>query len=444
MENYLQFTVLGFIAIQFLMLGYLIWRHGRQNIQQAMSVVLERLISESETRFRREVADQSERTRTDITHTGRVLREEVAGSIRGMSSDQLTQLEIMSRQWATLHETNDKRVRELQFMVEQKLDRLHQNNSERLEAMRQTVDEKLQGTLERRLGESFKQVSDRLEQVQRGLGEMQGLAIGVGDLKRVLTNVKTRGTWGEAQLSMLLEQVLTPDQYEANSKLGRRSNDVVEFAVKLPGRDDEGSTVFLPIDSKFPQEQYQRLLIAQDAADAEGLSQGRRELEMAIKVAARDVQSKYVHPPHTTDFAIIYLPTEGLYAEVLRIPGIIERMQVDYRVTIAGPTTLAALLNSLQMGFKTLAIQKRSGEVWKVLGAVKSEFGKFGDLLEGVQKSIQTAANKIEDATKKTRTIESKLRGVEVIPGESAQILGLTEDVGDQKDPVGFIERLPL
>jgi DNA recombination protein RmuC len=289
--------------------------------------------------------------------------------------------------------------------------------------MRQTVEEKLQGTLERRLGESFKLVGDRLEQVQRGLGEMQSLATGVGDLKRVLTNVKTRGTWGEAQLSMLLEQVLTPDQYEANSKLGRKGAEIVEFAVKLPGRDEDGSTVFLPIDSKFPQDQYQRILVAQDAADAEALAIGRRELEMAIKVAARDIRDKYVHPPNTTDFGILYLPTEGLYAEVLRIPGMLERAQVEYRVTISGPTTLAALLNSLQMGFKTLAIQKRSGDVWKVLGAVKSEFGKFGDLLDGVQKSIQSAANKIEDATKKTRTIESKLRNVETLPGDDASAL---------------------
>lgn len=410
------------LGLQALTFGLLIWFSLLRDHSRGLHEVFVSLFGEHQNRVRRDVSEETERVRSDIANSGRILREEVGVSMRGMSSEQLKQLDMMARQWASSQEINDKRVRELQAMVEQKLDRLLQQNGERLEAMRQTVEEKLQGTLERRLGESFKMVSERLEQVQRGLGEMQSLATGVGDLKRVLTNVKTRGTWGEAQLAMLLEQVLTPDQYEANSKLGRRSNDIVEFAVKLPGRDDEGSTVFLPIDSKFPQEQYLRILAAQDAADMEALNMARRELEVALKVAARDVRDKYVHPPHTTDFAIVYLPTEGLYAEVLRIPGILERMQNEFRVTIAGPTTLAALLNSLQMGFKTLAIQKRSGDVWKVLGAVKSEFGKFGDLLEGVQKSIQTAANKIEDATKKTRTIESKLRSVEALPGVSLEV----------------------
>lgn len=422
----MESILIGMAVVQFVLLAatsYILIR--RASAPSDVSPV-EKMLLDLEGRMRRNVTDESDRVRSDLANSGRVLREEVATTIRGMSADQLKQLDVMARQWSSIHDTNDKRVRELQAIVEQRLDRLIQNNSDRLESMRQTVEEKLQGTLERRLGDSFKQVSERLEQVQRGLGEMQSLATGVGDLKRVLTNVKTRGTWGEAQLSMLLEQVLTPDQYEANSKLGRRSSEVVEFAIRLPGRDEEGSTLFLPIDSKFPQEQYQRLMLAQDNADPELLAVSRRELELAVKVAARDIRDKYIHPPFTTDFAIMYLPTEGLYAEILRIPGIVEKMQADYRITIAGPTTLAALLNSLQMGFKTLAIQKRSGDVWKVLGAVKNEFGKFGDLLEGVQKSIQGAANRIDDATKKTRTIESKLRGVELLPGpEAAQLLGL-------------------
>jgi DNA recombination protein RmuC len=276
--------------------------------------------------------------------------------------------------------------------------------------------------LERRLGDSFKLVGERLEQVQRGLGEMQSLANGVGDLKRVLTNVKTRGTWGEVQLSMLLEQILTPEQYEANAKIGRTS-EVVEFAIKLPGRDDDSGVVFLPIDSKFPQESYQRLLDAQDAGLADQAAAARKELETAVKVAARDIRDKYIHPPKTTDFAVMFLPTEGLYSEVLRIPGLMDRLQNEFRTTVAGPTTLAALLNSLQMGFRTLAIQKRSGEVWKILGAVKSEFGKFSDILDGVQKKLGEAAGKIEDASRKSRTIQTKLRFVEEMPATQAAAL---------------------
>lgn len=426
MQNILMLLAVIQCGVMFVLLWILLRRGNSSDLKDTV----EQLLSAAQVRYRRDVMEECERVRSDIANSSRILREEVATSVRGMSSEQLNQLSTISKQWGAIHEANDRRMRDLQDIVEQKLERLHQNNSDRLEAMRQTVEEKLQGTLERRLGESFKMVSERLEQVQRGLGEMQSLATGVGDLKRVLTNVKTRGTWGEAQLAMLLEQVLTPDQYEYNSKLGRKGNEVVEFAVKLPGRDEDGTTVYLPIDSKFPQEQYQRILSAQDAADPEGVALGRRELELAIKVAARDIRDKYVHPPHTTDFAILYLPTEGLYAEVLRIPGMLERMQADYRITISGPTTLAALLNSLQMGFKTLAIQKRSGDVWKVLGAVKNEFGKFGDLLDGVQKTLQTAANKIEDATKKTRNIESKLRGVEVLPCHDAKLLGLPEELG--------------
>lgn len=379
--------------------------------------------------FRRSISEETDRLRLDHAHGHRDLRAEVSATIRGVSEQQLAQLDVLSRQWSTLNEGNEKRSRELQTTVEQRLAQIQQNNNERLEAMRQTVEEKLQGTLERRLGESFKMVGDRLEQVQRGLGEMQTLATGVGDLKRVLTNVKTRGTWGEVQLSMLLEQILTPDQYECNSKLGRRINDVVEFAVKLPGRDEDGSTVFLPIDSKFPQEQYLRILAGQDLGDAEAVEVARRELEMAIKVSAREIRDKYIHPPQTTDFGILFLPTESLFAEVLRIPGICERMQVDYRITIAGPTTLAALLNSLQMGFKSLAIQKRSSEVWRVLGSVKMEFGKFGDLLDGVQKKLSEAAHKIDDASKKSRNIEIKLRGVEALPLSEAQLLIPSSDV---------------
>lgn len=377
--------------------------------------------------------DEAMRGRSELQNAHKVLREEVASAIRGghelmggqlgkMSEHQLRQLEAMSKQWGAIADSNEVRMRELQKTVDERLMHIEKQSGERLESMRKTVEEKLEGTLERRLGESFKLVGDRLEQVQRGLGEMQSLANGVGDLKRVLTNVKTRGTWGEVQLSMLLEQILTPEQYETNAKVGR-SSELVEFAIRLPGRDDDAVAVLLPIDSKFPQESYQRLIDAIEQGAVEQVASARRELENAVKVAARDIRDKYIHPPKTTDFAVMFLPTEGLYAEVLRVPGLMERLQSEFRVTIAGPTTLAALLNSLQMGFRTLAIQKRSGEVWKILGAVKSEFGKFGDILDGVHKKLGEAAGRIEDASRKSRTIQTKLRLVEELPAAQASAL---------------------
>jgi DNA recombination protein RmuC len=290
--------------------------------------------------------------------------------------------------------------------------------------MRKTVDEKLQGTLEKRLGESFKLVSDRLEQVHKGLGEMQSLAVGVGDLKKVLTNVKTRGSWGEIQLGNLLDQILTPDQYEKNVSTKTGSADRVEFALKLPGRDD-GKPVWLPIDAKFPKEDYERLVEAADRADVEAVEQASRQLEIRIKAEAADIHKKYIDIPNTTDFGILYLPTEGLYAEVLRRPGVADSVQRDFRVVIAGPTTLAALLNSLQMGFRTLAIEKRSSEVWAVLGAVKTEFGKFGGVIEKVQKKLQEASNVIDDAVARKKVMERKLRTVTELPAaETTAILG--------------------
>lgn len=376
-----------------------------------------------ELQTRQVMIDELGKIRGELQVISRSLREEVSagmrsghelmsGSILRNSEHQLKQLDVMSKQWSTASEMHDVRMRDLQRTVDEKLLHIEKQSGERLELMRRTVEEKLEGTLERRLGESFKLVGERLEQVQRGLGEMQSLANGVGDLKRVLTNVKSRGTWGEVQLAMLLEQTLTPEQYEANVKLGNQG-EMVEFVIKLPGRDDGGGSVFLPIDSKFPQESYQRLLEAQEAGLPDQASIARRELEAAIKVAAKNIRDKYIHPPKTTDFAVMFLPTEGLYAEVLRLSGIMERLQNDYRVTLAGPTTISALLSSLQMGFRTLAIQKRSGEVWKVLGAVKSEFGKFSDILDGVQKKLGEAAGRIEDASKKSKTIHSKLRMVQ-------------------------------
>jgi DNA recombination protein RmuC len=289
--------------------------------------------------------------------------------------------------------------------------------------MRQTVDEKLHATLETRLTESFRQVSDRLERVHQGLGEMQQLAIGVGDLKRVLTNVKTRGTWGEVQLEMLLEQVLTVDQYAKNVETVAGSNARVEFAIKLPGVVDGGAPLWLPIDAKFPKEQYERLVEAADNADADGVARYGAELERAVRNEAKTICDKYVSPPQTTDFAILFLPTEGLYAEVMRRPGLADDLQRALRVTIAGPSTLTALLNSLQMGFRTLALEKRSSEVWQVLGAVKTEFGKFGDVLAATKTTLERAAKNIENAEVRSRQMARKLKSVEALPSEAAQLM---------------------
>lgn len=322
-------------------------------------------------------------------------------------------------------------LEQLRTSVEARLDRIRADNAEKLEQVRQTVDEKLQGVLEQRLGESFRQVSERLEQVHRGLGEMQTLASGVGDLKKVLANVKVRGTWGEVQLGNLLEQVLAQDQYATNVATNEFSGHRVEFAIRLPGGDL--GEVLLPIDAKFPQEDYQRLVDAQEAGDAGAMDAASRQLELRVRGAARDVCTKYLNPPRTTDFAILFLPTEGLYAEVVRRPGLAEALQRECRVVVAGPTTLWALLNSLQMGFRTLAIQKRSGEVWSVLGAVKTEFGKFGGVLEKVQKKLQEASNHMEQTGRRTRAIERRLREVEALPVEGALRLG--EGIGMAGDP---------
>jgi DNA recombination protein RmuC len=304
----------------------------------------------------------------------------------------------------------------VQATVHERLGKLVEENAARLEKIRQTVDEQLHGTLEKRLGESFKLVGERLEAVQRGLGEMQALAQGVGDLKKVLTNVKTRGIFGEVQLAALLEQTLTPDQYAANVALKKDSSERVEFAIRMPGRVEGEEEVLLPIDAKFPTEDYQRLVDAAEAGDAAGVETASKALESRVKSCARDIHDKYLAPPRTTDFAILFLPTESLYAEVLRRPGLFETLARDYSVTLAGPTTLAAILNSLRMGFSTLAIQKRSSEVWSVLGAVKAEFGRFGVVLDQVEKKLNEASNKIGEVRKRGRAIDRKLREVQALP----------------------------
>jgi len=314
------------------------------------------------------------------------------------------------------------RQNEVRTLLDEKIAALQKSNEEKLEQMRRTVDEQLQSTLEKRLSESFKQVSERLEAVHKGLGEMQNLASGVGDLKRVLTNVKERGTWGEYQLEALLSDILTPAQYEKNVS-PRNDRTVVEFAIKLPGKDNADTPVWLPIDSKFPKEAYDRLLDASTKADTEAVALATRELKNAVLKMAKDIQEKYIHPPHTTDFAILFLPTESLYAEVLRQPGLHDQIQTNHRVVVAGPTTLSALLNSLRVGFQTLAIEQSASETRILLGAVKSEFGKFGDILDKLKRQVDTVAKTIDESTRKTRTITRKLADVTELPAAQATAL---------------------
>jgi len=420
---FLLLVVVGLLALLLL-----------RNRQGSIGSSLEQL-GEAQERAERLLREEMARGREEAARSAQQVREEVSGVVKGwgdsavnsigqLGSQQKSQLDTFAAQLVTLTESNEKRLNELRETVDARLKQMQEENATKLDEMRKTVDERLEATLEKRLGESFKQVSERLEAVHKGLGEMQTLAAGVGDLKRVLTNVKTRGTWGEVQLSMLLEQILTPDQYEANVACKLGCAERVEFAIRLPGQDGgNGDVVWLPIDAKFPVEDYQRMLEAQGSGDSTGVEVALRGLEARVKASAKDIQAKYLDPPRTTDFGIMFLPTEGLYAEVIRRPGLAESLQRECRVVIAGPTTLAALLNSLQMGFRTLAIEKRSSEVWQLLGAVKTQFGQFGGLLEKVHKKLDQASGTIEDAARKSRTIERRLRSVQDLPVEAADSL---------------------
>jgi DNA recombination protein RmuC len=341
----------------------------------------------------------------------RLIREEMARSREENSTAAKTQRGELTASLESVRGIVDLRLKQLQ-----------EDNTGQLEKMRATVDEKLQGTLEKRLGESFKLVSDRLEQVHQGLGAMRQLASDVGGLQKVLANVKTRGGWGEVQLGNLLEQLLTADQFSRNVQTRDETAERVDFAIRLPG-DENGAPVWLPIDSKFPTEDYQRLLAAQDRGDADMIEGAMRGLETQLKKSAKDICAKYINPPRTTDFALMFLPTEGLYAEAIRRVGLVEQVQRDCRVVIAGPTTLAALLNSLQMGFRTLAIQKSSSEVWNLLASVKNEFGKFGALLDGVKRKLDQASLQIDDVARKSRTIEKRLNQVEELPSNPQPLL---------------------
>nr|WP_198980210.1 DNA recombination protein RmuC [Herbaspirillum sp. ASV7] len=376
-------------------------------------------------------AQQLDSMRQSITLQAQVGREEQAISLKRFG-------DTLHQQLSALTESNAQRMAEVRATLEAKIKDLQNDNAQKLEEMRKTVDEKLHATLEQRLGESFKLVSDRLDKVHQGLGEMQQLATGVGDLKRVLTNVKTRGTWGEVQLEILLEQMLTPDQYAKNVETVPASGERVEFAIRLPGAKDDGTQVWMPIDAKFPKEQYERLVDAAERADADGVATAGRELERAVRNEAKTIAEKYLSPPLTTDFAILFLPTEGLYAEVMRRPGLSDELQRTHRVTIAGPSTLSALLNSLQMGFRTLALEKRSSEVWQVLGAVKTEFGKFGEVLASTKSALERVAKNIDQAETRTRQMTRKLKSVEALPAENAQkLLGTGElDLGDDTEGI--------
>lgn len=361
------------------------------------------------------------------------MQQGLEAALRRFADSQAEQLHKLS-------EANERRIAEVRQAVEQRLVALQDGNEKKLDQMRATVDEKLHATLEQRLGESFKQVADRLEQVHKGLGEMQGLARDVGSLSRVLSNVKTRGIFGETQLAGLLEQVFTPEQYAANVATVPGSSERVEFAVRLPGRGAGGggeAPLWLPIDAKFPREDYERLLDAHERADAPAAEAAARAIEMRLRAEARSIREKYVAPPHTTDFGILFVPTEGLYAEALRRPGLFEALQREHKVVLTGPTTLLATLTSLQMGFRTLALEKRSAEVWQVLGAVKTEFGKFGEVLAKTRKKLDEAANTIDAASVRTRAMERRLRGVESLPEpQAAELLpGLDDDVAAEPRP---------
>lgn len=388
---------------------------------------LTRVIKDEMARNREENNKISSQNRLEISQNMKNTTDSINQQISSFGLLQKQQLEMVSNNLMDLLKNNSEGLEKIRQNVEQKLQSIQEDNNKKLEEMRKTVDEKLHSTLENRLGQSFKDISERLEALYKQLGEMQSLTTGVNDLKRALTNVKTRGIWGEIQLGNIISEILTKEQYEENVITKKGSQDRVEFAVRLPGKDDINKCVYLPIDAKFPQEDYQRLLDAQEEGNKELVDLARKQLENRIKQEAKSIFEKYIDPPNTTDFAIMFLPTESLFAEVVRNVGLIETLQRNYKIIITGPTTISALLNSLQMGFRTLAIEKRSSEVWALLGAVKTEFAKFGEILEKTQKKLQEASNTIETATRKTRTIERKLKTVQELPIEESEQLLIEE-----------------
>lgn len=447
----LTLVLLAAAAINTVLLLLLLLGRRRQDEEAPTEADMERIAAAAMARGLDMQGDRLERSlRQEMAESARANRQEQAQAMAGFQqallrqggettrtqnaqldafAQQLAQLrgslsEGLHEQMQALRDSNEQRLRELRQTLEQQLAQLQAGNAAKLEEMRQTVDEKLHATLEKRLGESFQQVAQRLEQVHKGLGEMHTLAQGVGDLKHLLANVKTRGMFGEAQLGALLEQVFAPDQYAAQVRTRPGSRHVVDFAIRLPGRGpDDEAPVLLPIDAKFPTEDYERLLAAQQRADVAAVDSAARALESRIRHEARSIAEKYIAPPHTTDFAVLFLPSEGLHAEVLRRPGLMQALQREYRVTLAGPTTLLAMLNSLQMGFRTLALEQRSSEVWQVLGAVKTEFDKFGNVLARVKAQTQTVLNTLDKAQTRTNVMNRALRDVQALPGADAQAL---------------------
>lgn len=421
----LLIIVVILVIIGIILLSLLFVRNPRQGVLQLEERFglfergqekIERALREEITKSREESREIALKDRGEIGNNVKLLGDSLLSRMTDIATLQKNQLEIFSTHLSASFQNNEKKLEQMRETIELRLKSLQDENSAKLEQMRTTVDEKLHATLEQRLGESFKLVSERLELVHKGLGEMQTLASGVGDLKKVLTNVKTRGTWGEIQLGNILEQILTPDQYAMNVVTKKGGRERVEFAVKLPGRDNGvGDELWLPIDAKFPAESYQRLLDALEQGNIDLALEAGKQLETTVKKAASDIRDKYIDPPNTTDFGIMFLPTEGLYAEVLRRSGLWEILQRDYKVIVTGPTTLAAILNSLQIGFKTLTIEKRSSEVWSLLGSIKTQFSMFGEILEKTQKKLQEASNTIDEATKKSKTIERKLKSVETV-----------------------------
>ncbi|MBI4823179.1 MAG: DNA recombination protein RmuC [Nitrospirae bacterium] len=397
------FVVVGIVGI--LVVGVVVWL-----LLSAKLSSVEKNQERIEKALKEEIVQNRKETTESLSSFSNSLLNQMT-NIAGLQKDQL---DTFSKQLTGLTQTNEQRLDKMRETVEERMRALQEENTKKLDQMREVVDEKLHATLEKRLGESFKLVSDRLEQVHKGLGEMQTLAVGVGDLKKVLSNVKTRGVLGELQLGGILEQILAPEQYVRNLSI---KNGSVEYAVKLPGKNDSDEIVYLPIDSKFPHESYYTPLVeAYEHGDHTRIEDATKALESAIKKSAKDIRDKYIDPPNTTDFGVMFLPFEGLYAEVVRKTTLLETLQRDFKISVTGPSTLAAFLNSLQMGFRTLAIEKRSSEVWTLLGAVKTEFGRFGDLLEKTQKQLQTVSNTIEDAAKKSRTIERRLKDVQALP----------------------------
>jgi len=423
--------ILIVVMIVILLAGLVLlyWRVGKSSFESyGLAQKLDHL-RDLQERTDRSVRDEIARLRTETQTGAQQERTELALSLKSFEDSVQTRL-------SELTTSTEKKMEALRGMVDDKLGQIQADNARQLDRMRETVDDKLQTTLEKRLGDSFQMVSERLELVHQGLGDMRNLAAGVGDLKKVLTNVKARGTWGEVQLGALLEEILSPEQYFKNVKINESAGDFVEFAIKLPGQSEtDTESVLVPVDAKFPVEDYQRLLEAQEKSDATAAEEAIRQLESGIKKAARDIARKYILPPKTTDFGIMFLPSEGLYAEVIRRTALVAALQREYHVVVTGPTTFAALLNSLQMGFRSLAIQKRSGEVWKVLGEVKSAFGRFGDTLDAVHKRLEQAAHSVDDARKKSKTIQNKLRAVETLPGVSTGVLAEDPSSAEEDEP---------